>query len=154
MQELVVDFPQLRYVLIGDGQERERLTAQIKAAGLEHNVFLAGSIFEAGGLLTTFDLFVFPSRSEAFGYVLLEAGAANLPVVATNVGGITEVVIDHETGLLVSRDSTSELTAALKTMLQEQSLRDKLAAAHHARSQTFTIDKMVEETLKIYQKLF
>jgi glycosyltransferase involved in cell wall biosynthesis len=144
------DFPNVRYVIIGDGQEASRLAAQIKTLGLENNIFLAGSIFEAGGLLGAFDLFLFPSRSEAFGYVLLEAGAATLPVVSTNVPGILDVVTNEETGLLVSPDSTNDLHTALRRVLTDDALRARLAAAHYKRSQLFTVEKMVSETTALY----
>jgi len=148
---LVKEFPTLRYVMIGDGQQRDVIEKQIQTLNLQEHIFPVGAIFEAGRLLSAFDVFVFPSRSEAFGYVLLEAGAAGVPVVATKVGGILDVVNDKETGLLVERDSTKELTDALREMLANEALRERLALAHHKRSATFTIDKMVTETLRIYE---
>jgi len=148
---LVKEFPTLRYIMIGEGQQRTELESQITKLNLQEHIFPVGAIFEAGRLLSAFDLFVFPSRSEAFGYVLLEAGAAGVPVVSTKVGGILDVVNDKETGLLVDRDSIKELTEALREMLVNQSLRQQLAAAHQERTSTFTIEKMVSETLKIYR---
>ena len=88
---------------------------------------------------------------EALG-LLLEAGAASVPVVSTKVGGILDVVNDQETGLLVDRDSTEELTNALRQLLIDPALRDRLATAHQKRSATFTIEKMVNETLSIYRQ--
>lgn len=148
---LVKDFPNLRYVMIGEGQQRAELEKQIDELGMNDHIFPIGAIFEAGRLLGALDVFVFPSRSEAFGYVLLEAGAAGVPVVATKVGGILDVVNDRETGLLVDRDNTVELTNALREMLTDNELREKLTTAHHQRSATFTIEKMVNETLKLYR---
>jgi glycosyltransferase involved in cell wall biosynthesis len=147
---LVKDFPRLRYVMIGEGQQRAELETQITNLGMQEHIFPIGAIFEAGRFLTAFDIFVFPSRSEAFGYVLLEAGAAGVPVVSTKVGGILDVVNNEETGLLVNRDSTEELTLALKRLLTDNDLRGRLAIAHQERSKTFTIEKMVSETLKLY----
>ncbi len=148
---LVKEFPSLRYVIIGEGQQRAALEEKIKSLKMENHIFPIGAIFEAGKLLSAFDVFVFPSRSEAFGYVLLEAGAAGVPVVATRVGGILDVVNDKETGLLVNRDSTEELTEALREMLTDSSKRAELAKAHQERTATFTIQKMVTETLALYR---
>lgn len=147
---VVAQYPQLRYVIIGEGQERAKLEQQIKDLNMQSHIFLAGAIFEAGQLLSAYDLFVFPSRSEAFGYVLLEAGAARLPVVASRVGGILDVVIDEETGLLFDPHDTDDLEQKIRIMLSEDARRDTLAKAHQTRSATFTIEKMVSSTLDLY----
>jgi len=127
------------------------LRDKIKQHNLVDQVFLVGPISEAGRLLTAFDIFVFPSRSEAFGYVLLEAGAAGIPVVSTNVGGIRDVIIPNETGLLVQPDSTNELQAAIVDLLNTPEKRARLAAAHQRRAATFTIEAMLEKTLQLYK---
>jgi len=111
--------PKLRYVIIGEGQERERLTTQIQQLGLEEHVFLVGAFPEAAKLIPAFDIFVLPSHSEASGYVLLEAGLAGVPVIASNVGGVPELIMDKQTGLLVPAGGVDALVAAVRECLEK-----------------------------------
>ncbi len=150
---LIHAIPSLRYIIIGEGEQRTELTEQIKHLGLEEHVFLVGALPEAARFLPAFDLFVLPSRSEAAGYVLLEAGLAQVPVVATNVGGIPELITNTQTGLLVPADSTDALTAALRTLLADRDAGSDMAATLHATARTFTLAAMTEQTTKLYNEL-
>jgi len=148
---LVAEFPNLRYVIIHDGQERERLQAQVEKQGLLDHVFFTGTIPEAAQLLPALDVFVLPSRSEAFGYVLIEAGNANIPVIASNVGGIPDIITDKKNGLLVPPENVSQLANAMRELIENHELRAKLAEAHHNRTGEFTLEKMVERTEWVYE---
>jgi glycosyltransferase involved in cell wall biosynthesis len=149
---LVKEVPNLRFIIIHDGSERERLTEQVRDLGLEEHVFFTGTIEDAARLLPAFDLFVLPSKSEAFGYVLIEAGLAGLPVVATRVGGIPDIITDGVNGLLVPPDNTPALTDALRRMIKDEDFRLTLARNHTDKARTFTLEKMVSETVTIYNK--
>ena len=149
---LVKKYPNLRYIIIHDGEERAQLKQQVKRLSLEQNVFFTGTLPNAGRLLKAFDLFVLPSRSEAFGYVLIEAGQAGIPVVATDVGGIPDIISHEETGLLVSPEDPEALAETMEKMLQDKALRTKLAAAHHERSATFSLENMISTTETTYGK--
>ena len=149
---LIPSFPTLRYVAVHDGEERARLEQQINALGLTEHVFLVGKIPNAARLIPAFDVFVLPSKSEAFGYVLIEAGLANVAVVASNVGGILDIIIDKKTGLLVEPNDPVVLADAIKTLLTNEIYRTQLATAHHERSQQFTVEAMIEKTTQLYQK--
>ena len=140
----------VRYVIIGDGQLRQTLMQQVRDLGVEKHVFFTGSIHEAGRLLSAFDIFLLPSKSEAFGYVLLEAGLAGLPCVATRVGGIPDIITNEETGLLVLPDNTPEITSALTKLIESKELRNALGVAHAQNARTFTIEKMTEQTIVLY----
>lgn len=150
MSALTKTFPNLRFIIIHDGEERKNLEQQVEDLGLTEHVFFTGAIVEAARLLPAFDLFVLPSKSEAFGYVLIEAGLASLPVVATRVGGIPDIITDGENGLLVEPDNTPALTTALKKLIVDHELRHSIAQAHYARAETFTLSKMVQETMLLY----
>lgn len=150
MSTLVKEFPSVRYFIIHDGELRAQLEQQVKDLGLQEHIFFTGTIENATRLLPAFDVFVLPSKSESFGYVLLEAGQAHLPVVATNVGGIPDIITNGENGLLVSPDDTPALTNALRTLMTNQELRKKLAHAHFEKSKLFTLEKMVSETQRVY----
>lgn len=147
---LVKDFPNLRFVIIHDGEEKAKLQEQVRDLDLQKHVFFTGVIEDAARLLSAFDLFVLPSKSEAFGYVLIEAGNAGVPVVATNVGGIPDIITHGLNGLLVPPDNTPALTDALRTLISNEDLRLSLGRAHYERSKLFTVEKMVEETQRVY----
>lgn len=147
---LIKDFPNLRYVIIHDGQLRAKLEQQVRDLKIEEHVFFMGTLENAAQLLPAFDAFILPSKSEAFGYVLIEAGQAHLPVVTTNVGGIPDIITDDVNGLLVPPDDTPALTDALHRLLSDTILRARLADAHHEKSILFTVEKMVQETIEIY----
>lgn len=150
VSKLVTEFPRLRFVIIHDGQERERLQSQVQKLGLTKHVFFMGVIPDAAQYIPAFDVFVLPSKSEAFGYVLVEAGLAQVAVVATNVGGIPDIVVDGETGLLVPPDDTDTLSHALRKLITDEELRRHLATAHHARSQEFTIGPSMQKIIDLY----
>jgi glycosyltransferase involved in cell wall biosynthesis len=147
---LIHAYARLRYIIISEGQERAKLEAQIHQLGLEEHVFLVGKLEEAARFLKAFDLFVLPSRSEAAGYVLLEAGLAEIPVVATNVGGIPELITDRQSGLLVPPGNTEALTTALHTLIDSKDERMAYTKTLHMRAADFTIERMVQETSVLY----
>ena len=150
VKELVATFPTLRYVAIHDGEERAALEQQIITHNLTDHVFLINKIPEAARLIPAFDVFVLPSKSEAFGYVLVEAGLAGVAVVASNVGGIPDVVIDEKTGLLVAPNDHLALAGAIAKLLSDDTYRAQLATANHDHAQIFTIEAMIEKTLELY----
>ncbi len=151
--ELVKKYPQLRYVIIHDGDERERLKQQVVDLNLTEHVFFTGLIPEAAKVIPGFDVFILPSMSEAFGYVLVEAGLAGVAVAATNVGGIPDIIVNEETGLLVPPDDAAALGDAIDTLLSNPEKRQTLAAAHHQRClEKFTVDAMMQQTIDLYER--
>lgn len=152
VSSLVRQFPDVRFIIIHDGELRAQLQQQVKDLGLQEHIFFTGTLEDAARFLPAFDAFVLPSKSEAFGYVLIEAGQAHLPVVATNVGGIPDIITDGVNGLLVPADNTPALTEALRSLLLDEDLRLRLARAHYDKSVTFTVEKMVSETQSVYER--
>jgi glycosyltransferase involved in cell wall biosynthesis len=140
----------IRLVLVHDGELRTALEQQVRQLRITEHVFFTGSIPDAARLLPAFDAFVLPSRSEAFAYVLLEAGHASLPVVATNVGGIPDIITTEVNGLLVPPEDTQALTEAMERVYMDQALRERLAKVHHEKVQSFTVKKMIEKTATLY----
>ncbi len=136
------------YIIIGGGEQKEYLTEVIKKNGLEQKVFLAGFIQDASTLLKVFDVFLLPSLKEGVPYVLLEAGYAKVPIISTNVGGVSEI-IDDTTGTLIPSKSTEAIEESIKkvmssdTELQKNALYKKIA-------ENFSQEKMIEKTQAIY----
>jgi len=137
---------QVIYVIMSDGQDRAKLEELIVSLGLHKTVFLLGHVDHAAEYIPAFDIFLLASLSEALGYVLLEAGAAGVPVVATAVGGIPEVVTDMESGVLVQPKNARELSHALSFMIEHPDDRKKYGAALKKKVvQDFSLEKMMEE---------
>jgi len=143
--------PQVLCLIIGDGEDRAALTALIAALKLENHVYLPGFMGEAAEYLKAFNVFVLPSRKEGLPYVLLEAGSASLPVVATTVGGIPEIVEDMKSGILVQPKNSRELAHALTFMIEHPEERRKFGNALKERITTkFGLEKMLEAVEKLY----
>jgi len=114
--------PAARLVIAGRGALRKRLEALAADHGVASKVRFAGLVSDVPRLLSAFDVFAFPSRWEGFGIALIEAMAAGLPVVASRTGGITEIVEDGVSGLLVAPGDPGELAAALARLLRGATL--------------------------------
>ncbi len=150
MQTIIASHSNVKLVIISGGELHETLQKQIDDSDLQDSVFLTGAIPEAARLLTAFDLFVLPSKSESYGYVLVEAGQAKLPVVSTNTGGITDLITNEQNGLLVPVDDQDALTAALLRLILDSELRNTLAQNNYTKMNDVTVEKMTAETKLIY----
>lgn len=141
----------VRYIVIGEGAERKLLEARVRNLHLEHQVVFAGFVDSISRYLSAFDIFLLPSRSEALGYVVLEAGAAHLPVIATRVGGIPEIIRDGESGTLVTPESPEEIKGALQALIASPDERKRLGDTLAERvARDFSLDRMVNQTKALY----
>lgn len=153
--QVAAKFPNIKLVIVGEGPERTELEKLIKKLGIENHATLTGRQKEIPKLLKSSDIFVLPSRREAFGFVLLEAMITGLPVIASNTGGIPEIIKDSKTGLLVKPENSAEIAAALIDLISHPEKREKLAAtAHKLLHEKFTAQKMAKEYEKIYGVLY
>ncbi len=150
IQQLVATGKNIRHIIIGAGELEAELQARITKAGLTEHVFLLGSIHEAATLLRAFDIFVLPSRSEALAYTVIEAAQAGLPIVASRVGGIPEIITNGWDGLLIESGSVPDLQNAIETLLDNPELQKKLAAAAAVRGRHFSLERMILETTAVY----
>ncbi len=152
MKIIAENHPGALLVVIGEGQERQKLEDLIRELHLRNHVSLVGFKSEAASLLPAFDLFVHSSQSEALGLALLEAGCASLPVVATRVGGIPEIIPDDDHGLLVSPRNPEALATAIDSLIKDPARARELGARLHARAlHDFSLDKMLAKTIALYQ---
>lgn len=146
--------PDARFIIAGEGELREALERQIRDLHLEKHVFLAGFRPDVLSLHKGFDLFVMPSVTEGLGTSLLDAMACGKAVVATSAGGIPEVVVDGETGLLVPPRDDRALAGAIVTLLANPDRRAAMGRAGLARvRQRFSAERMVAETLGVYERV-
>lgn len=116
-------------VIAGEGDERERLEAQTKRLNLTANVSLPGWIDDMPAFLSQGDIFAFPSRQEGFPLMLLEAMASGLPVVATAIPGVDEMVVDGQTGRSIRPDDARQLAGAIRALANEPAAAITMAHA-------------------------
>lgn len=145
---------QARLRVLGAGPLREQLEAQIRELALSDAVELIGEVADVRPYLREADLFVLSSRSEAMPLSVLEAMAAGLPVVASDVGGLSEVVVEGETGFLVPAGDPVELAGLLGRLVEDPELRERLGEAGHRRAQSsFSLERWRDEHLALYRSL-
>jgi glycosyltransferase involved in cell wall biosynthesis len=141
-----------RLRIAGDGPDRPALEAEIERLGVGEHVELLGTRDDVPELLAGADVFVLSSDSEGLPMSVLEAMAAGLPVVASAVGGVPEAVRDGETGTLVPpRDSTA-LAEALRRLVADPALRERLGGEGRQRvDQEFSLERFTREHLELYR---
>ena len=142
-------------VIIGEGEERPKLEnlAEAVLAKNTEKVFFLGQIPDASLYLKAFDVFALTSIKEGLPYVLLEAGLAGLPVVASDIGGISEIITDKKTGILTPPRDVAVVADSLTSLLGNAHLRQSLGTALQSSvNQNFTVEKMLTETIAIYNK--
>ncbi len=140
-----------QFVIIGEGPERSKIENLIKKSNLENNVFLTGFISDAFECLKAFDLFVLPSVKEGQPWTILEAMAAGVPIVATNIAGIPEMIENEKSGLLVEPTDPEALAAAIEKMLIRPSLAQECVKnALTTVKEKFGIDEMVRKNEELF----
>ena len=151
---VVREVPDARFVIAGDGEQRASLEKHIKDKHLERHVFLAGFRADALEITKGLDLFVLSSVTEGRCTALMEAMAAGKAVVATNAGSIPEAMVDGQTGYLVAPRDHRAMADRIVVLLKNERLRAQMGAAAQARArERFTVERMVEETLAVYEQL-
>jgi glycosyltransferase involved in cell wall biosynthesis len=125
--------PSARLAVAGDGPDRARLERMARESGLADAVRFTGGLVDPRLFYDALDVFVLPSRWEGFGLSALEAMGSFLPVVASRVGGLPEVVADGETGLLAPPGDAASLESALRRLFAEPETARRFGAAGHAR---------------------
>ena len=151
LPRLLETWPQLCCVFVGEGELRDALHAMAIDLGVEQACRFVGVREDIADILAAADLFVLPSLSEGFPFVLLEALAMGRPVVASRVNGVPELIEDHKTGLLVPARDPQALAAAIREVLSDPTAALKMGADGRAVvRERFTVDRMVANTTAIF----
>jgi glycosyltransferase involved in cell wall biosynthesis len=138
------------WFILGEGGEKSRLTAMIKDHNLSSRVHLMGHIKDAATYLESFDLFFLPSRTEALAYVAIEALQSDLPIIASDVGGIPEVLgRDSGTTLITVRDPKTKETLRAQLSLTHKKVSD--SARENLRNE-FSLSNMIDKTIAVYRQ--
>jgi len=150
VRELV---PGAHGLLVGDGPLRHAVEREIAALGLGSTVHLAGYRTDADALLAAADVVCLSSREEGMGSVLLDALAFGRPIAATRAGGIPEVIIDNECGLLADVENPRALGDAIVRLLRDDELRARVCRNAKPRANEFSVERMTDRTIAVYESV-
>ncbi len=146
----------LRLLVVGDGPQRAMLEELANELGIAKSTVFAGIVAHADvpNWLNRFDVYCAPSRLESFGVAVIEASACELPVVVSDAGGLPEVVRDGETGIVVERENVTALQAALKRLVLNRELRNRMGQAGRAHvEREYAWDSCVDRMIACYDEL-
>lgn len=151
---LLRDEPRARFIIAGEGEERKNLERLIAANNLEKKFFLAGFQEKPEMWLRSFDIFVLSSHLEGLCTSLLDAMLLGIPCIATDVGGVPDIVKNGKTGLLVKPKNPHSIAAKIFELINNSEMRKQLALdAYENVLKNFSGEKMVVGTLKVYRKI-
>lgn len=140
--------------LVGDGPLRRQSQRLVRKLGLTNRIAFLGDRRDISTLLASSEVFVLASKSELFPISILEAMRAGLPVIASDVGGVSEAVIHGESGFLVPARSVSELREALIRLIENAELRARMGGAARLRFEKhFLTSKMADHTRSLYEEV-
>jgi len=146
--------PNAYFFIIGEGPERDALNKQLTTNNLQRRFFLIEPTGEDAKCLKAFDIFVMSSIKEGLPYILLEAMAAELPIVVTEAGGMPEIIKNHENGLMVSQKNPEMLAKGIQGLLFNENIAAELGkSASLIVREKFGLNKMISETSSLYSNL-
>lgn len=151
MPLVLAKFPDAKLEIIGEGEERFHLEKLINELNLANNVFLLGTKKDIKGYLASWNLFVLPSVAETFGIAILQAMNAGLPVVATRVGGIIDIVENNKSGVLVESKTPKTLADAIVKVLNNPELARRISNEASKRLVRFDWTLVIKRLEEIYQ---
>jgi glycosyltransferase involved in cell wall biosynthesis len=141
--------PEFQFLFVGGGDDE----AMLRELGRDlPNVAFAGWVDNVGDYLAAFDLFILPSNKEGIGGILLDAMDRALPIIASRVGGLPEIVIDGENGILIDPRSPDQLERAILRLYDDPDLRRAMGARGKEFSRDFTADAMAAKYLELYKQ--
>ncbi len=147
-------YPNLVLVLVagGEGPHKSELMSLIKHRSNEDKIKIIEKLSHAANYLNAFDIFTLPSRKEGLPYSILEAGLAELPVIASDIGGIPDIIENEKSGLLVRAESPALLKNSIERLIKSEKLRSEVGSCLRTEIETkFSLKKMREETYMLYE---
>jgi glycosyltransferase involved in cell wall biosynthesis len=149
-KELEKSHPNIHFIFVGSGQDEAKLKAQ--AQGLT-NITFEGFVNNVNDYISSLDLFVFPSNNEGLGSILLDVMQLNVPIIASNVGGIPDIITDNTNGLLTPPADSVQLKQNILDLYHNKEKSTKLATAAKATIERFSPSSMRDAYLSLYQKI-
>lgn len=142
-----------KYLIIGEGDERSAIEHQLDETGLTDRVVMTGFRKDIPEILPELDVFLITSETEGLGTSILDAMACRVPVVATRAGGIPEVVIHEQTGLLAKVKDADGLAQQVQRILDDETLRNQLVAGASEHLKNFSRQATARKTLEVYREI-
>jgi glycosyltransferase involved in cell wall biosynthesis len=142
------------FFICGGGERKEYLQNLINSLGMQGKIILYGYLENATRYMKAFDIFTLTSKSEALGYVILEAGKAELPVIASAVGGIPEIIENGKSGTLVEAENIKEIRDAIEHLINTP--KESLILAKNLKKKIdadFSLEEMIRNTVDVYSSL-
>ena len=150
---LLKNYPHLQLLIVGEGPVKQDLVRLAYELGIAEHVVIAHPVDDTRIPLAAMDLFAAPSHQEGFGLSVVEAMAAGVPVVASNTGGLAEIIEDKKSGLLVPAADEKALEEALSRLLGDSVFRGQIASAGREKAKAqYDMKRVVEEVEKVYAK--
>lgn len=151
IKKVVNKIPSAKFLFIGDGELMPDLLTQTKSLGICKNIFFLGARSDIAEILNCIDIFLLPSLNEGFGIVLVEAMAMKKPVIATNVGGVPEIVVNETTGILLPPKDPEAFSSAIIRLYDTPEISMKMGLAGYNRARRlFDITTTVTEFESLY----
>ncbi len=153
LAQLSKDAPPYHLLIIGTGDAEDELRAQVRREKLEERVTFLGFVPQLEEVLSAFDLFVMASRKEGLPYILLEVARAGVPIIASNIDGIPDIITDQSEGLLIDPLSSESIADALEETLKDPEVaRTRADALARTIATRFSLTRMTESTLAVYRR--
>jgi glycosyltransferase involved in cell wall biosynthesis len=154
LRSLASEFPALHCIIVGDGDQREEIERLIREFRIQDRVHLVGFQQDVLSWYRAMDIVAFPSRFEGLPITVIEAAYAGRPVIATDVGGVKEIVQDGVTGLLVPPEDSIALVNGIRRLLNDPSFAEMLGRQARAIAiDRFDVQKCSEKTISVYEEL-
>jgi len=150
---IISKYPDTYFMFTGDGPLEQDLKRKALEMGISDNIIFLGWRDDVAKIISIYDIFVLPSLNEGMGRVLVEAMALGKSIVATNVGGIPDLVIHGKNGFLVPPKNPKELAKYIQVLLEDKDKREKMGLAGKEMAYNFTSERMVEKIANLYKKL-
>ena len=148
----ILKLPNLQLMMVGDGEDKEKIESRIANENLNDNVKTCGFVPHAAKYIKAFDIFVLPSLKEGLPYTILEAINAGVPVVASSVGGIPDLIEHGKNGYLTTPKSSASLAENLNKLISDEKLRKQFSRESKKRAlKKFSFSSMLEKTIKLYK---
>ncbi|MFT4665843.1 MAG: glycosyltransferase involved in cell wall biosynthesis [Polaribacter sp.] len=153
-ERLLKEKTKAHFFIIGEGKQRKEIEAYVKELGLDEKITFTGFRKDITEIFSNIDVLLFSSQTEGLGTTLLDAQLCGVPIVATNVGGIPEIVEHENTGLLANRAEDEVLAKHVRLLLSDNTARKQMAERARKSVEQFSKSKMAKGVLGIYKEVF
>jgi glycosyltransferase involved in cell wall biosynthesis len=152
-KHIISKYPDTYFIFTGDGPLEKDLKRRTLEMGISKNIIFLGWRDDVAQIISIYDVFVLPSLNEGMGRVLAEAMALGKPIVASNIGGIPDLVIHGENGFLVLPKNPKQLAKYIQVLIEDKDKREKMGLAGKEMSLNFGAESMIEKIASLYEEL-